>query len=208
MPNAAALAAEFVPANRRPIAVTIDDRLRPARRHARGAAGHPRAAGARAGARCSSSAAGAHRRRSRCAAAARVAAVSARQPARLAELVTYCGAWATRSPADATSWTRAIDPSAARRSARCSRPLPPRHPAALGARFSRACWRVYLGFSWLRRCSRAPASTPGTANTGITAFNLGGVAARSCGGWAIARFGSRAAMLTMCGAGGRGRGGA
>lgn len=38
---------------------------------------------------------------------------------------------------------------------------------------------------------------PGTANTGITAFNLGGVAGALCGGWAIARIGSRAAMLTM-----------
>lgn len=37
----------------------------------------------------------------------------------------------------------------------------------------------------------------GTANTGITAFNLGGVVGALSGGWAIACFGSRAAMLTM-----------
>jgi len=56
---------------------------------------------------------------------------------------------------------------------------------------------VYLGFSWLTSLLTGAGFAPGTANTGITAFNLGGVVGALCGGWAIARFGSRAAMLTM-----------
>lgn len=56
---------------------------------------------------------------------------------------------------------------------------------------------VYLGFSWLTSLLAGAGFAPGTANTGITAFNLGGVVGALCGGWAIARFGSRAAMLTM-----------
>ena len=38
---------------------------------------------------------------------------------------------------------------------------------------------------------------PSVASTGITVFNLGGVAGAIGGGLLIARFGSRATMLTM-----------
>ena len=56
---------------------------------------------------------------------------------------------------------------------------------------------VYLGFSWLTSLLTGAGFDTSTANTGITAFNLGGVAGALCGGWAIARVGSRVAMLTM-----------
>ena len=51
---------------------------------------------------------------------------------------------------------------------------------------------VYLGFSWLTSLLTGAGFAPGTANTGITAFNLGGVVGALCGGWAMARFGSPA----------------
>jgi AAHS family 4-hydroxybenzoate transporter-like MFS transporter len=56
---------------------------------------------------------------------------------------------------------------------------------------------VYLGFSWLTTLITGAGFDPGTANTGITAFNLGGVGGALAGGVAIARFGSRMAMLVM-----------
>ena len=56
---------------------------------------------------------------------------------------------------------------------------------------------VYLAFSWLTSLLTSAGFDPGTANTGITAFNLGGVAGALAGGYAIARWGSRVAMLTM-----------
>ena len=56
---------------------------------------------------------------------------------------------------------------------------------------------VYLCFSWLTTLLTDAGFARGTANTGITAFNLGGVVGALCGGWAIARVGSRTAMLTM-----------
>ena len=56
---------------------------------------------------------------------------------------------------------------------------------------------VYLGFSWLTSLLTGAGFDSATANIGITAFNLGGVAGALVGGWAIARVGSRVAMLTM-----------
>ena len=56
---------------------------------------------------------------------------------------------------------------------------------------------MYLGFSWLTSLLTGAGFDPATANTGITAFNLGGVLGALVGGMAISRFGSRKAMLTM-----------
>ena len=56
---------------------------------------------------------------------------------------------------------------------------------------------VYLGFSWLTTLLTGAGFDRGTANGGITAFNLGGVAGALAGGVAIARFGSKLAMLAM-----------
>jgi AAHS family 4-hydroxybenzoate transporter-like MFS transporter len=56
---------------------------------------------------------------------------------------------------------------------------------------------VYLAFSWLPSILSAAGLGAAVASTGLTAFNLGGVAGAIGGGAIIARFGSRSAMLTM-----------
>jgi MFS transporter, AAHS family, 4-hydroxybenzoate transporter len=56
---------------------------------------------------------------------------------------------------------------------------------------------VYLGFSWLPSILAGGGLGPAVASTSLTAFNLGGVAGALAGGALIARFGSRRTMLTM-----------
>jgi AAHS family 4-hydroxybenzoate transporter-like MFS transporter len=68
---------------------------------------------------------------------------------------------------------------------------------ALWAAFFSCLLAVYCGFSWLTSLLSSAGFSPSTANTGITAFNLGGVAGALLGGVAIARVGSRVSMLTM-----------
>jgi AAHS family 4-hydroxybenzoate transporter-like MFS transporter len=68
---------------------------------------------------------------------------------------------------------------------------------ALWAAFFSCLLAVYCGFSWLTSLLSGAGFTPSTANTGITAFNLGGVAGALLGGVAIARVGSRLSMLSM-----------
>ena len=68
---------------------------------------------------------------------------------------------------------------------------------ALSAAFFCCLLAVYSGFSWLTTLLSGAGFTPSSANTGITAFNLGGVAAALLGGIAIARVGSRMSMLSM-----------
>lgn len=72
-----------------------------------------------------------------------------------------------------------------------------RDTLALWGAFFFCLFSVYLGFSWLTSLLTSAGFDPATANTGITAFNLGGVAGALLGGIAITRFGSRASMLTM-----------
>src|SRR5262245_51544617 len=72
-----------------------------------------------------------------------------------------------------------------------------RDTIALWAAFFSCLLAVYCGFSWLTSLLSAAGFTPSTANTGITAFNLGGVAGALLGGVAIARVGSRISMLSM-----------
>ena len=74
-----------------------------------------------------------------------------------------------------------------------------RDTLALWAAFFFCLFSVYLGFSWLTSLLTGAGFDPATANTGITAFNLGGVAGALVGGFAIPRLGSRMAMLTMAG---------
>jgi MFS transporter, AAHS family, 4-hydroxybenzoate transporter len=56
---------------------------------------------------------------------------------------------------------------------------------------------VYLGFSWIPSMLTEAGFTQPVASSGITAFNLGGVAGALLGGLCISRFGSRVAMLSM-----------
>src|SRR3954463_5273757 len=68
---------------------------------------------------------------------------------------------------------------------------------ALWAAFFFCLLAVYSGFSWLTALLSGAGFTPSSANTGITAFNLGGVVGALVGGVAIARAGSRGPMLSM-----------
>jgi AAHS family 4-hydroxybenzoate transporter-like MFS transporter len=72
-----------------------------------------------------------------------------------------------------------------------------RDTIALWGAFFSCLLSVYLGFSWLTTLLAGAGFDPATANTGITAFNLGGVAGALLGGYVIARVGSRTSMLTM-----------
>jgi AAHS family 4-hydroxybenzoate transporter-like MFS transporter len=68
---------------------------------------------------------------------------------------------------------------------------------ALWGAFFSCLLAVYLGFSWLPSILTAAGLGADVANTGITLFNLGGVAGAIAGGMLITRFGSRVTMLTM-----------
>jgi MFS transporter, AAHS family, 4-hydroxybenzoate transporter len=68
---------------------------------------------------------------------------------------------------------------------------------ALWAAFFSCLLSVYLGFSWLPSILTGAGLSASIASTGITVFNLGGVAGAVTGGLLIARFGSRATMLTL-----------
>jgi len=71
---------------------------------------------------------------------------------------------------------------------------------ALWAAFFCCLLAVYSSFSWLTTLLTGAGFPPSSANTGITAFNLGGVAGALAGGIAITRVGSRISMLSMAGA--------
>jgi AAHS family 4-hydroxybenzoate transporter-like MFS transporter len=70
---------------------------------------------------------------------------------------------------------------------------------ALWTAFLSCLLAVYSGFSWLTSLLTSAGFDSSIASTGITAFNLGGVAGALTGGLAIARYGSRVSMLTMAG---------
>jgi AAHS family 4-hydroxybenzoate transporter-like MFS transporter len=68
---------------------------------------------------------------------------------------------------------------------------------ALWAAFFSCLLAVYLGFSWLPSILSGAGLPASVASTGLTAFNLGGVAGALIGGRLLTRFGSRATMVTM-----------
>ena len=75
-----------------------------------------------------------------------------------------------------------------------------RDTIALWVSFCSCLLAVYLGFSWLPTVLAGAGFGPSVASTGITAFNLGGVVGALASGAVMSRIGSRAAMLTMAGA--------
>ena len=75
-----------------------------------------------------------------------------------------------------------------------------RDTLALLAAFFSCLLAVYLCFSWLTSLLTSAGLDLATANVGITAFNLGGVAGALAGSVMIGRFGSRAPMLSMAAA--------
>jgi AAHS family 4-hydroxybenzoate transporter-like MFS transporter len=72
-----------------------------------------------------------------------------------------------------------------------------RDTIALWASFFSCLLAVYLAFSWLTSLLTGAGFSSSVASTGITAFNLGGVVGAIGGGFVIPLVGSRLAMLTM-----------
>ena len=68
---------------------------------------------------------------------------------------------------------------------------------ALWAAFFSCLLSVYLAFSWLPSILTGAGLSASLANTGMTTFNLGGVAGAIAGGKLLTRFGSRLTMVTM-----------
>src|SRR5262245_47719885 len=74
-----------------------------------------------------------------------------------------------------------------------------RDTAALWGAFFSCLLAVYLGFNWLPSLLTGAGQSATVASSGITAFNLGGVVGAIAGALAFARIGSRPTMLTMAG---------
>jgi AAHS family 4-hydroxybenzoate transporter-like MFS transporter len=68
---------------------------------------------------------------------------------------------------------------------------------ALWGAFVSCLFAVYLGFSWLPTIFADAGLSPAAASSAITGWNLGGVAGALCGGVLMTRFGSRVTMLAM-----------
>jgi AAHS family 4-hydroxybenzoate transporter-like MFS transporter len=75
----------------------------------------------------------------------------------------------------------------------------PGDTVALWSAFFFCLLAVYSGFNWIPSMLTRAGLSRTVASTGITAYNLGGVVGALTGGLAIARFGSKSSMLTMCG---------
>ena len=74
-----------------------------------------------------------------------------------------------------------------------------RDSLALWAAFFSCLLSVYMVFSWLPTILTSAGLGASVASSGITLFNLGGVAGAVGGGFLIGRFGSRPTMLTITG---------
>ena len=72
-----------------------------------------------------------------------------------------------------------------------------RDTTALWIAFFSCLLCVYLAFSWLPSIIAGAGLGASVASSGITVFNLGGVFGALCGGALITRFGSRVTMLPM-----------
>jgi AAHS family 4-hydroxybenzoate transporter-like MFS transporter len=74
-----------------------------------------------------------------------------------------------------------------------------RDTLALWAAFFSCLLAVYLGFNWVPSLLSSAGMSPAVGSTGITVFNLGGVAGAVAGALTFPRLGSRRTMLTMAG---------
>jgi AAHS family 4-hydroxybenzoate transporter-like MFS transporter len=120
-----------------------------------------------------------------------------RHPRRWPELARTLDRMGHPTAADAT-FSDAIERPVARTSVRTLfEPGQRSDTLALFMAFFSCLLAVYLGFSWLTALLTQAGFDPGTANIGITAFNLGGVVGALAGSVAIGSLGSRVPMLTM-----------
>jgi AAHS family 4-hydroxybenzoate transporter-like MFS transporter len=124
----------------------------------------------------------------------------ARRPARHGELARLLRRMGHEVPSDATFSRDAAGEAGGPVVERTGTVLSPafRHDTlALWGAFLSCLLAVYLAFSWLPSLLARANLGPGLASTGLTVFNLGGVAGALAGGAVIARFGSKRPMLTM-----------
>lgn len=124
----------------------------------------------------------------------------ARQPERRSELVRLLHRMGHAVPADATFVDRTEVPVASVSVGTLFRPPFRGDTLALWTSFFSCLLAVYLGFSWIPALLTGVGFSQPMAASGITAFNLGGVVGALTGGLCIARLGSRDAMLYMTGA--------
>jgi AAHS family 4-hydroxybenzoate transporter-like MFS transporter len=198
IPNAAALAAEYVPARQRPLAVTVTIVCVPLGGTLAGLIAIP--ALSTVGWRALFFGGG----------LAPVAAAIAmrwllpesprflaRHPARRQELVRSLARMGHDVPANAQIVDRS-DTSVGRASiGSLFQPDFRRDSIGLWVAYFSCLLAVYLGFSWVPSMLTGAGFSSSVASTGITAFNLGGVAGALVGGVCIARWGSRVSMLAM-----------
>ena len=184
MPNAAALAAEYVPLRQRPIAVTVTIVCVPLGGTLAGLVAIPLLPVARL--------AGPVRPRRRCPArrggnraamaAAGITAVSGPPPFELDRARTDAAADGPSRSRLAPRFSNRAAHSTARRSARFFRRDVRTDTFALWAAFFSCLLAVYLGFSWLPTIITSAQLGRVNASTGITVFNLGGVVGAIAGG--------------------------
>jgi AAHS family 4-hydroxybenzoate transporter-like MFS transporter len=198
IPNAAALAGEYVPQRRRPLAVTVTIVCVPLGATIAGLAAIPAlpAIGWRALFLLGG-------------ALPLVAAFVlpwllpesprflARLPARRAELIATLRRMGCTVAADAT-FADPADAGVGRASLReLFTPERRGDTVSLWLAFFSCLLAVYLGFSWIPSMLTAAGFSSTVASTGIAAFNLGGVAGALAGGACITRWGSRVSMLAL-----------
>ena len=123
----------------------------------------------------------------------------ARHPARWKELRALLSRMGHRLQDDVAFEDKAEQSAAKVSIGSLFRPEFRRDTLALWASFFSCLLSVYLGFSWLTALLTGAGFATSTASTGITVFNLGGVFGALIGGVAIGRFGSRLSMLAMSG---------
>ena len=121
----------------------------------------------------------------------------ARHPTRWTELVAVLGRMGHRLDQDAAFEDRMERSTAKVSLGSLFRQEFRRDTLALWVAFFSCLLSVYFGFSWLTTLLTGAGFATSVANAGITLFNFGGVLGALLGGLAIARFGSRLAMLTM-----------
>jgi MFS transporter, AAHS family, 4-hydroxybenzoate transporter len=199
MPNAAALAAEYVPLRQRPFAVTLAIVCVPLGATVAGVSGA--VALSSVGWRGLFLIGGA----TPIVAAAILAFVMpesprflVRHPSRWRELAGLLTRMGHRVPADAT-FVQPVESVAGPRpslAAIFARELRI-DTFGLWAAFFSCLLAVYLGFSWLPSILTGAGLGTAVASTGLTAFNLGGVAGALVSGRLLTRFGSRAIMIGM-----------
>jgi AAHS family 4-hydroxybenzoate transporter-like MFS transporter len=198
IPNAAALAAEYVPVRQRALAVTLTIVCVPLGGTLAGLVAIP--ALPAVGWRALFLAGGL---------APVVAAVAlrwilpesprflARHPERRQELVRSLARMGHVVPADAEILDRSGAGVGRASIGTLFRPDFRRDSVGLWAAYFSCLLSVYLGFSWVPSMLTGAGFSSSVASTGITAFNLGGVAGALAGGLCIALWGSRVSMLTM-----------